>query len=212
MTAPPAAGLPLRRAATDAEAKALANVLRQRIVRLTSTEELTNRQLADQLGVDPATSLYHVRILVDAGFLEPLPARRGTRGAREKPYRSTRRTWWLSDPLAGADPGIRFSPVALAMQDALTAGPDQVSTFATFALHLTDAEVDELDARLVEVIDSYVATDRDRADAGHPVRRGLFLLHRVTPSGHPVATPPRPGSSSRAARSATAPAARPTPP
>lgn len=181
MTTTPAAGIPQRRAATDVEARALANVLRQRIVRLTGAQELTNRQLADQLGVDPATSLYHVRILVDAGFLEQLPARRGTRGAREKPYRSTRRTWWLSDPLAGADPGIRFSPVALAMQDALDAGPDGVSTFATFTLHLTDAEVDELDARLVEVIDSYVATDRERADSGHPSRRGLFLLHRADP-------------------------------
>lgn len=182
MTATPAAGIPQRRPATEAEAKALANVLRQRIVRLTSTQELTNRQLADQLGIDPATSLYHVRILVEAGFLEQLPARRGTRGAREKPYRSTRRTWWLSDPLSGADPGIRFSPVALAVQEALDAGPGQVSTFATFALHLTDAEVDELDARLVEVIDSYVVTDRDRAEAGHPARRGLFLLHRAEPA------------------------------
>ena len=171
--------LPQRRPANEVEARALANVLRQRIVRLTSAQELTNRQLADQLGIDPATALYHVRILVDAGFLEQLPPRRGSRGAREKPYRSTRRTWWLSDPLAGADPGIRFSPAALAMQDALEAGPDQVSTFATFTLHLTDAELDELDARLVEVIDSYVATDRERARAGHPARRGLFLLHRV---------------------------------
>lgn len=181
MTASPAADLPRRRAATEVEARALANVLRQRIVRLTSTQELTNRQLADRLGVDPATSLYHVRILVDAGFLEQLPVRRGSRGAREKPYRSTCRTWWLSDPLAAADPGIRFSPVALAMQDALDAGPGGVSTFATFALHLTEAEVDELDARLVEVIDSYVATDRGRAEAGHPARRGMFLLHRVPP-------------------------------
>lgn len=183
MTATPANEIPQRRAATEVEARALANVLRQRIVRLTSTQELTNRQLADQLGVDPATSLYHLRILVDAGFLEQLPPRRGTRGSREKPYRSTRRTWWLSDPLADADPGIRFSPVSLAMQDALDAGPDGVSTFATFALHLSDAEVDELDARLIAVIDSYVATDRERAEAGHPARRGLFLLHRVPDHG-----------------------------
>jgi DNA-binding transcriptional ArsR family regulator len=182
MTSTPADEVPQRRPATEVEARALANVLRQRIVRLTSTAELTNRQLAEHLGVDPSTTLYHVRILVDAGFLEQLPPRRGSRGAREKPYRSTRRTWWLSDPLADAAPGIRFSPVTLAMQEALDAGPGGMSTFATFALHLTDAELDELDARLVAVIDSYVATDRRRADAGHPARRGLFLIHRS--SGH----------------------------
>jgi len=169
---------PRRRPPTGAEAKALANVVRQQILRLTATEELSNRQLADRLGVDPATALYHLRILVDAGLVEQLPARKGTRGAREKPYRSTRQSWWLESPLAGATPEQQYGPVALALADAAEAGPAAVSTFATFVLHLTEAELDELDARLVEVIDSYVATDRERADAGHAVHRGFFVLHR----------------------------------
>ena len=167
-----------RRPATDAEASALANVLRQRIVRLTATEELTNRQLPARLGVAPATSLYHLRILLDAGLVEQLPTRAGTRGAREKPYRSTGRTWWLSDPLADAPAGIRFGPVALAVTDALAAGPEAISTFASFSLHPSDAEVDELDARLLDVLDRYVSTDTERADAGPPIRRGIVLLHR----------------------------------
>ncbi|MEN0071156.1 MAG: winged helix-turn-helix domain-containing protein [Propionicimonas sp.] len=170
--------VPVRRPPTEAEARALASVLRQRILRLTATEDLTNRQLADRLAVDPATALYHLRILVEAGLVEQLPPRAGTRGAREKPYRSTRRSWWLESPLAGAAPELQYGPVALSVADLGAAGPAAVSTFATFALHLSQAEVDELDARLVAVLDSYVATDSDRADAGSPVHRGFFVLHR----------------------------------
>jgi DNA-binding transcriptional ArsR family regulator len=62
---------------------------------LTFSEALTNKELADRLGKDPATTLHHVRKLVDAGFLAPQPQRRGTRGAREIPYLSTGLSWKL---------------------------------------------------------------------------------------------------------------------
>ena len=169
---------PRRRPPTDAEARALASVVRQQILRLTATEELTNRQLADRLDVDPATALYHLRILVDAGLVEQLPPRKGLRGAREKPYRSTRQSWWLESPLAGATPAQQYGPVALSLSDLAAAGRDAVSTFATFVLHLNEAELNELDARLIAVIDSYIATDTERADAGSPAHRGFFVLHR----------------------------------
>ena len=58
-----------RRPATPQELKALSHPLRVRIVRLCGDRELTNKQLADRLGVDPGTAYYHVRQLVDAGFL-----------------------------------------------------------------------------------------------------------------------------------------------
>ncbi|MFD8497263.1 helix-turn-helix domain-containing protein [Amycolatopsis sp. NPDC059657] len=78
-----------RRPSTAAEANALASGIRLRIIRLTLTEALTNKELADLLGKDPATTLHHVRKLVDTGFLEPQPPRKGTRGAKEIPYLST---------------------------------------------------------------------------------------------------------------------------
>ncbi|WP_125776852.1 winged helix-turn-helix domain-containing protein [Antribacter gilvus] len=173
--------VPERRPPTAGEARAMAHPLRQRVLRLLGTEELTNRQLADRFEADPATMLYHVRILADAGLIEQLPARSGARGAREKPYRSTGRSWWLSDPLEGVAPDLQFGPAQLALTDALAAGPDGMSTFAMFALHLSDDEVAELDRRLLEVIDEYVATDDRRRD--RPVHRGVVVLHRVTPGG-----------------------------
>jgi DNA-binding transcriptional ArsR family regulator len=87
-----------RRTATEAEANALASGIRLRIIRLTFSEALTNKELAQRLGKDPATMLHHVRKLVDRGFLAAQPARRGARGAKEIPYLSTGLSWRLSSP------------------------------------------------------------------------------------------------------------------
>ncbi|HEY3478086.1 MAG TPA: winged helix-turn-helix domain-containing protein, partial [Streptomyces sp.] len=78
-----------RRPATEAEAAALASGIRLRIIRLTFSEALTNKELAQRLGRDPATTLHHVRKLVETGFLAAQPPRRGARGAKEIPYLST---------------------------------------------------------------------------------------------------------------------------
>ena len=84
-----------RRRATEAEANALASGIRLRIIRLTFSEPLTNKELAERLGRDPATTLHHVRKLVETGFLAAQPPRRGTRGSKEIPYLSTGLSWQL---------------------------------------------------------------------------------------------------------------------
>lgn len=168
--------VPGRRPPTALEAKALAHPLRQRIVRQCGTREMTNKELADHLGVAPGTALHHVRLLVRAGLLEPADVRTGAGGALERPYRATGATWWLDDPLRGTAPDVRFGPVAAALDDALAAGPDAVTTSAAFRLHLSDDDLAELDRRILAVLDEYVATDDQRLD--RPLHRGLFLLHR----------------------------------
>ena len=89
---------PVAADATPAELKALAHPLRLRILRLCLRDSLTNKQLADRLGKDPATTLHHVRTLLRSGFLEAEPPRTGETGALEKPYRSTNKSWALSIP------------------------------------------------------------------------------------------------------------------
>ena len=59
-----------RRDATEAEAKTLASSIRIRILRLCLDEALSNREIAEATGLNPATSLHHVRMLADTGFLE----------------------------------------------------------------------------------------------------------------------------------------------
>ncbi|MGB3827357.1 MAG: helix-turn-helix domain-containing protein [Ornithinimicrobium sp.] len=84
------------RDATDAEAKALASGLRLRILRMTLDDPMTNKEIADTLGRPPASILHHVRTLVETGFLAAEGARRGTRGAREIPYRATGKSWYVN--------------------------------------------------------------------------------------------------------------------
>ncbi|QUQ72142.1 ArsR/SmtB family transcription factor [Kutzneria sp. CA-103260] len=85
-----------KRPATRAEAAALASDVRLRIIRLTQGRAMTNKELAAALGKDPATTLHHVRKLVDTGFLVEQPPRRGTRGSREKPYLGTQLSFGLN--------------------------------------------------------------------------------------------------------------------
>jgi DNA-binding transcriptional ArsR family regulator len=71
--------------------KALGHPLRLRVLETLGaddeTEELTNRELAQRLGVDPGHLHFHVRMLLNAGLIE-LAERSG---GREKPYRAVAR-------------------------------------------------------------------------------------------------------------------------
>lgn len=80
-------------AEVEADARALASVLRVRILRLCLDQALTNKEIAVRLGKDPATTYHHVRTLAERGFLAVQEERRGVRGAREVPYLATRKSW-----------------------------------------------------------------------------------------------------------------------
>lgn len=122
------------------EVRALGSAVRREILRLAAQAAPTNNELAEALGLDPATALYHVRRLVDAGLLEALPVRRGARGSREKPYRATGVPWWF----------------------------DEAASDERRVLHLSDEQLDGLAARLRAVIDEYAASDDERT--GRPRR------------------------------------------
>src|SRR5919106_5422794 len=106
-----------RRTATPEEARALAHPLRLRILRLCRDQAFTNKQLAERLGRDPGTVLHHVRTLVATGFLAADEVRQGDKGALEKPYRSTGKSWTLSLDESSVPPGVD----AQAMLDAFQA-------------------------------------------------------------------------------------------
>jgi DNA-binding transcriptional ArsR family regulator len=166
-----------RRPATVKEVKALGHPLRLRILRLCGERDLTNRQLADRLGRDPGTVLYHVRQLVDAGLLVPTEVRAGESGALEKPYRSTGLSWWLDGPLSKSDPDEAFAPIEAFQAELAEAGRESVQTFERFTLHLSPDELAELDRRIVAVLDEYIETDHERRD--RPALGGMFVLHRL---------------------------------
>jgi predicted ArsR family transcriptional regulator len=147
---------PGKREATPDEARALANPLRLRILRLCLDESLTNKQVADALGRDPGSTLHHVRMLVETGFLEATEVRQGAKGALEKPYRATGKSWQLSV----SDPHHRAG-ANLAVVDAfrdelaeLTAAEDLI-VLTRFANTLNDGSLAELDRRIRAVVDEF---------------------------------------------------------
>ena len=83
----------------------------------------------------------------------------------------------MSDPLADAEPDVRFGPVDIALAEARSAGPEGLATYASFLLHLSPDEVEELDRRILAVLDEYIDSDGTRLD--RPAHRGLVVLHRV---------------------------------
>jgi DNA-binding transcriptional ArsR family regulator len=82
--------------------KALGHPLRVRTLEMLGGdgegEELTNRELAQRLGVDPGHLHFHVRMLLKAGLIELVEQEKG----REKPYRSVARTFRVSPELLAA--------------------------------------------------------------------------------------------------------------
>ncbi|ASO21703.1 DNA-binding transcriptional ArsR family regulator [Actinoalloteichus hoggarensis] len=171
----PAPPIRQRRKATPEEIKALSHPLRLRILRLCGQHELTNKELADRLGRDPGTVLYHVRQLVAAGLLAQAPVRTGASGALEKPYTYDGAVWWLEGPLSGTD--AVGAPIEAFHQELNEAGPESLQAYERFALHLSPAEVDELDARIHAVLHEYITTDHERRD--RPLINGVFILHRM---------------------------------
>jgi DNA-binding transcriptional ArsR family regulator len=181
-----------RRRATILQAKAASHPLRLRILRLCGQQPMTNKQLADRLNTQPGTTLYHVRLLVEAGLLEPVPVRTGTSGALEKPYRATGQSWWLS-AYGDSDEDHSLATIEAFQAELHEAGPGSVRSFARFMLHLSEEEMRELDRRLLAVLDEYIQTDHQRLD--RPALGGIVVLHQLADPA-----PPRPPSYEREPR------------
>jgi predicted ArsR family transcriptional regulator len=151
---------PEQREATPEEFKAMAHPLRLRILRLCLHEALTNKQIADHLQMNPATVLHHVRLLAETGFLEVDEVRSGARGALEKPYRATGKSWTLS--VSREEDLIARLVVVDALRGELDeAGPDDMLVLARMGLKLSQAAIAELEDRLEAIIRELSETDDD---------------------------------------------------
>ncbi|MDA8063272.1 MAG: winged helix-turn-helix domain-containing protein [Actinomycetota bacterium] len=160
-----------RRVATDEEAKALASALRLRILRACLDEGRTNKEVAAILGRNPASTLHHVRALVRTGFLEPLPERRGNRGAREIPYRATKKSWRVDTPAAG--------PLMLEtfLEEVSLVPATQVDAIR-MALRLPVHEMDELNRRLLQLLEDFA----NRPDDPEAPAWSVFLVVHPDPN------------------------------
>jgi len=147
---------PVRRMATDPERRALASVVRLRILRMCRYESLTNKEIAARLGRNPASVLHHVRTLVAQGFLVPGETRRGPRGSREVPYSATMKSWTLDMPPSQSD-----DTLLRAFLEEVAQVPTSRVQMVRLGLQLNPEHRQELLQRLEVLLDEFARRDLD---------------------------------------------------
>lgn len=153
----------------------MAHPLRFRIIRLCLHEALTNKEIADRLDMNPATTLHHVRLLVRTGFLEAEAVRSGARGALEKPYRTTGKSWVLSPATPDDALTENLAVIEAFRQEVLDAGPGAGVTGARMGLRLSTERAEALADKLREIVAELAEAPNDPDGE----RYGLFIqLHR----------------------------------
>ena len=138
---------------------------------------MTNEELAGRLGRDAGSMLHHVRLLVKTGFLEPEGERRGARGAVERPYRATGKSWTIN---GGEEDGAgASSPSVLALVDAFRdevaeTPKEEILLTSRLGVRLTPEQLAAFTDRFERLVDDLKGAD-DAAGAAY----GFFIgAHR----------------------------------
>lgn len=174
----PADTLPARRPPTADEARALGHPTRLRILFACRDQALTNKQLAERLDTTPGTIHYHLRPLVEQGFLRAETPRPGPRGSQEQPYRATGKSWEVAGT---ADTSATLR--AVASQELAAAQESEVVTLSRLGVSLPREALEELAGQVQELIerahrDSY----DDAAAAGTAGADAAVVLFAITRS------------------------------
>ncbi len=173
--ASPPPGPMTRRPPTAAEARALGHPTRMRIVFACRDRAMTNKELAEVLDTTPGTIHYHLRPLVEEGFIDPQEPRPGPRGSREQPYRATGKSWEI-----GGDPTNAQVLRDVGVQELMAAAEDDVVELARLGLTLRPDDLRGLTERLHELLEEAKERSLDASTVDDEVERvALFVaIHR----------------------------------
>jgi DNA-binding transcriptional ArsR family regulator len=132
--------------------KALGHPLRVRVLEMLGQEgewQLTNRELAQRLGVDPGHLHFHVRMLLKAGLIEL--ADENGRG-REKPYRAVAKVFRVAPELlaAGGASDLQAAMIDQVQRAHALYAPEGVFRSAQLEVKLTVERATELMAAFLE--------------------------------------------------------------
>ena len=139
--------------------KALGHPLRVRVLEMLGQEgdwQLTNRALAQRLGVDPGHLHFHVRMLLKVGLIEL--ADENGRG-REKPYRAVAKVFRVAPELLAAGGA---SDIQAAMIDQVQRAHAVYSADGTF--RSAQLEVKLTIERALELMGSFLEAARELED------------------------------------------------
>ena len=137
--------------------KALGHPLRVRVLEMLGQEgreQLTNRELAQRLAVDPGHLHFHVRMLLKAGLIELADG-----GGREKPYRAVAKTFRVAPELL-ASGGAR--DIQAAMIDQVQRAHGLYSETGQFRGAQLELRLDL--ARALEMMTAFLQAARDVED------------------------------------------------
>ncbi|UPO75696.1 winged helix-turn-helix domain-containing protein [Arthrobacter sp. Helios] len=158
----------------QARGRALSSPVRVRILRLCLHRERTNKEIAEALGLNPATALHHVRTLLGTGFLSAGEPRTGNRGAKEIPYRATGLSWQTSVP-----EGTKAVLVETFLQEIDGLSPADIDV-VRMGVCLNEENRSSMMAKLRAVLEEYAVRGPD--PDGTPT--SLLLAHHLDPAGN----------------------------
>jgi DNA-binding transcriptional ArsR family regulator len=155
--------------------KALGHPLRLRVLEMlgTSGEAITNRELANKLGVDPGHLHFHVRMLLRAGLITLVDVGKG----REKPYRPVARTLRVAPELLAS--GLT-TDLRAAMLDEVQRGWDEHGPEGLFRSAQVTARISP--DKALELITELVEKARDSEDEEAQPLVITAVLHPPTSS------------------------------
>jgi DNA-binding transcriptional ArsR family regulator len=158
--------------------KALGHPLRLRVLEMLGTsgeDAITNRELANKLGVDPGHLHFHVRMLLRAGLITLVDTGKG----REKPYRPVARTLRVAPELLAS--GLT-TDLRAAMLDEVQRGWDEHGPAGLFRSAQVTARISP--EKALELITELVEKARDAEDEADDARALVItaVLHPPTSS------------------------------
>ncbi|MFE4834417.1 helix-turn-helix domain-containing protein [Arthrobacter sp. NPDC056691] len=154
-----------------AKGRALSSPLRLRILRLCLHQSRTNKEIAELLGLNPASSLHHVRTLVRTGFLLAEDRRKGRRGATEVPYIASRKSW--TTPLDNVSPIL----IETFLQEIRDLPPEDIEVWR-LGVKFNATRREEMLGKLRAVVEEYMALPAD--DDGEAT--SLMIAHHRDPT------------------------------
>lgn len=153
--------------------KALGHPLRLRVLEALGEGDLpmSNRELAQKLGVDPGHLHFHVRMLLKCGLIEQVATGKG----REKPYRSAARTLKVAPELVSAG----ASDLQATVVDDVRQGWNAYGDKGQFRFVRINVRISP--ERALEVLTDLVPTFEDLEDEGEETLTITAILHPQTP-------------------------------
>lgn len=166
--------------------KALGHAVRVRILHALAEKPMTAKQLADDFGIEPAKTSYHVKQLLKAGLVELLYTRETQNGIVEKYYQSIAREFQTDPGLAGkpaprpqgTDLGRELSQVQANFlrchkADAQRSDADARSAHGSDHLSIPEGQLPRFLAELNELLTKYQS------------HQGEYLFHYLLFPGEP---------------------------